>query len=69
MGLLYDVSKGNLDYVHADDDNLSDSRTWPFPKKNNVVINVQKDDEAEEKREAKTPQEAQDISDSERDEE
>ena len=69
MGLLYDVTTGKLDYVHADDDNLSDSRTWPFPKKNNVVINAQKDDGTEEKTEAKTPQEAQDISDSERDEE
>ncbi len=33
MGLLADIAIGKLDPIHGDSDNLSDPRTWSFPKK------------------------------------
>lgn len=69
MGLLSDAARGRLDYVHADDENLSDSRAWHFPKKNIAISKTRIADEIDEKEEAKTPQEAQDVSDADYEEE
>ena len=46
MGLISAIAKGEADYVHADVENLSDSRNWPYPKKK--VTNPPEDGEKEQ---------------------
>lgn len=54
MGLISDVAKGKVDYVHADIENISDSRNWPYPKKK-VTMNPPDDGEKEQKHEVQNP--------------
>ena len=37
MGIISDILEGKVDYVHGDSDSLSDTITWPYPKKNTIT--------------------------------
>ena len=51
MGLISDVAQGKLDFVHADDENLSDSRTWPYSKRE-VTLNPKEEEKEQTDTEA-----------------
>lgn len=51
MGLISDVAQGKLDFVHADDENLSDSRTWPYSKRE-VALNPKEEEKEQTDTEA-----------------
>lgn len=49
MGLISDVAKGKVNFVHADIENLSDPRNWLYPPKSKVALNPANQGDREQK--------------------